>query len=153
MPAATTSTDTTSRHVPRAAAFLGAAGVLPFVAATAVAIWGGSWAGFAHLALLAYGAVILSFLGGIHWGLALRQLEPDPRLLVQGVLPSLVGWAAILLGGMAGLLLLALAFAAVLALDHHLARDGTAPPWYLRLRLPLTAAVVACLVLAAVAAG
>jgi len=58
--------------VPRPAAVLGGLGLLPFLAAS----------GFAHAAegelvfwaqtlLAAYGACILSFLGGIHWGLAI----------------------------------------------------------------------------------
>ena len=42
----------------------------------------------AATALSAYAAVIVSFLGGIHWGIGF----PDgmPRLFLWGVLPSLV---------------------------------------------------------------
>ena len=51
------------------------------------------------MALVAYGAVILAFLGGVHWGFALP--EPSGRgeraRLVLGVVPSLVGWVALLL--------------------------------------------------------
>ena len=91
--------------------------------------------------------MILSFLGGIHWGLAIGQGGPSYRRLGVGVAPSLVGWVALLLGA-AGLLLLAAAFVAVLGLDVQLTRDGMAPAWFPRLAV-LTAAVVLCLLLAA----
>ena len=50
-----------------------ATGLLPFLA-TALLSWiaAEDWRGVALYALAAYGAVILSFLGAVHWGLALR---------------------------------------------------------------------------------
>ena len=42
----------------------------------------------------AYAALIVSFLGGIHWGLAFRHTEPPLALLAWGVVPSLVAWVA-----------------------------------------------------------
>jgi hypothetical protein len=140
-------------NVPAPAAFLGLAGVLPFAAAAlGSSLLGGEPGAFARMALLGYGAVILSFLGGIHWGLAIAAGRPGLRELGVGVLPSLVGWAGLLVGGAAGLLLLALGFAGVLLVDFRLTRDGVAPPWFARLRSVLTGAVCACLLLAAVAA-
>jgi len=50
---------------------LGYAGLFPFFAAAAAALLGPPpWRGAALSALAAYGAVILSFLGAVHWGLA-----------------------------------------------------------------------------------
>jgi hypothetical protein len=134
---------------PAPAVVLGLAGVIPFAAGALGSFWAGAIGGFATTALLAYGAVILSFLGGIHWGLAIGQGDPSYRHLGVGVVPSLVGWVALLLGAAAGLLLLAAAFVAVLGLDVQLTRDGTAPAWFPRLRTALTAAAVVCLLLAA----
>ena len=135
---------------PAPAVVLGLAGVIPFAAGALGSFWAGAIGAFATKALLAYGAVILSFLGGIHWGLAIGQGDPSYRRLGVGVAPSLVGWVALLLGGgAAGLLLLAAAFVAVLGLDVQLTRDGMAPAWFPRLRTALTAAVVVCLLLAA----
>ena len=80
---------------------LGVAGLLPF-AVGAAGLWllPPQWAGLAAAALLAYAAVIVSFLGGIHWGLAMATGQPRPGGLVWGVLPSLlaclVGAAAFL---------------------------------------------------------
>jgi hypothetical protein len=132
-------------HIPRPANWLGLAGVLPF-AAGALAAWRPDPVGtFAATALLAYGAVILSFLGGIHWGLALDQAQPRPAQLALGVLPSLAGWVAVLAGGRAGILLLMAGFVGVLAQDLRLTRNGVAPPWFASLRTVLTTAVLLCL--------
>jgi Protein of unknown function (DUF3429) len=135
--------------VPAPAAVLGLAGVIPFAAGALGSFRPGALGALATAALLAYGAVILSFLGGIHWGLAIGQHDPSYRRLGVGVVPSLVGWVALLLGGAAGLLPLAAAFAAVLGLDIQLTREGMAPAWFPRLRSALTAAVVLCLLVAA----
>lgn len=137
--------------VPPPAAFLGLAGVLPFAAAALVSFQPGATGHWATFALLAYGAVILSFLGGIHWGLALaRYTTPNFRELGIGVLPSLVGWAGLLTGGSAGLIMLVAGFLGVLAVDIDLACDGRAPAWFGRLRAVLTGAVCATLLLAVV---
>lgn len=66
------------------------------------------------------------------------------------MLPSLVAWAALPLGGPAGLLLLAAAFVLVLPVDLRFAPEGLAPAWFPRLRAVLTGAVVVCLLLAGV---
>jgi len=50
-------------------------------------------------ALLSYGALVLALFGGVHWGFLLLGGEPraDDRLrLALGVVPALVGWAALL---------------------------------------------------------
>lgn len=132
--------------IPGPAWAYGAAGVLPFVAGAAGAVVPGLGAWIGPAELLTYGAVILSFLGGIQWGLAVAQGEPSYSRLGMGVLPSLLAWAALLTDGDPGLVLLALSFAVALALDLHLARTGMAPDWYPQLRIPLTIAVIACLV-------
>ena len=107
-------------------------------------------------ALLAYGAIILSFLGGIQWGLAIARpggASPDTlggRLIVS-ITPSLAAWGALLVPERAGLILLALSIAAMLWVDLRATRLGQAPAWYPRLRIPLSCAVIATLVLGAVA--
>ena len=135
--------------VPPPAAVLGLAGVIPFAAGALGSFRPDAPGAVAATALLVHGAVILSFLGGIHRGFAIGRRDPGYARLGLGVLPSLVAWAALLLGGRGGLFLLAAAFAAVLGLDVQLARDGLAPAWFLRLRGVLTAAVVLCLLVAA----
>ena len=108
----------------------------------------------AHFALAAYGAVILSFLGGIYWGLAIAGANPGQsngstfaRFGIS-VLSSLVGWCALLISGPLGLLMMTSAFFGLLLFDWYASQKVQVPAWYLKLRWPLTATVVASLTLA-----
>jgi Protein of unknown function (DUF3429) len=51
---------------------LGIGGLIPFVGLTAALWWArpGEWP-LASVALLGYGATIVSFLGAVHWGLVM----------------------------------------------------------------------------------
>jgi hypothetical protein len=69
------------------------------------------------------------------------------------VVPSLIGWVAIIIAGSAGLWLLTLAVAAMPAVDLAARRSQLAPSWYLRLRLPVSVAVTLTLGLAAIGSG
>ena len=142
--------------VPRTATVLGALGLIPFVGlAVGAAVSDASLQSDITTTLVAYGAVILSFLGGIQWGLAVRHGGDDaPRadLLCLSVLPSLAGWAALLLTSSsiaAGLL--AGCFVAMLAIDVWLSICSAAPAWYPRLRVPLTIVATTSLIVTALA--
>ena len=132
-------------RIPTAALVLGLAGLIPFAACAvaAHAVPAGQQAG-ALQALAGYGAVILSFLGGVRWGLVIRMPAEGavfPHLLLS-VAPSILCWAALLLPTRAGLALLAVGFIVMLVLDW---RTTLAPAWYRRLRLPLSAGAVLAL--------
>ncbi len=90
--------------VPLSAAWLGGLGALPFISlAGAMPFLAGGPRSLAADALVAYGATILSFLGGIHWGLAIGTQtigtqggagRPKlPARLILSVIPSLAAWA------------------------------------------------------------
>jgi hypothetical protein len=122
---------------------LGFLGLVPFAGLAAAVLGGGDdIRAVANPALLAYGATILSFLGGIHWGLALAHPALSTRdvvmLLGIGVLPQLAGWVALLLPAPFGHSLCAAGLLALLAADDKAMRAGFAPAWFLQLRLPLT---------------
>jgi hypothetical protein len=139
--------------MPRSAFWLGTGGLVPFVVLTSAL-----FALPAHTRpqmlfwLTAYAAVILSFVGALHWGLAMvhPQMREEDRTLCMGwsVVPALAGWVAILLPPKTGLLLMAATFAVHFAADRQLAQRFALPGWYLRLRGSLTAVVVLCLLLA-----
>lgn len=143
--------DRLRRDVPPTAFCLGLLGALPFVGLAALALIGGGIGIWAGLALLAYGAVILSFMGGVHWGWAMAAGEPSLERLGLSVVPSLVGWGGFLVGGSAGLIVVALGFIGLLWLDLQAVAAGRAAAWYPQLRWPLTVIVVASLALAALA--
>lgn len=97
---------------------------------------------------LLYGALILSFIGGAWWGLAVKAEKPENLRgwLILSVLPSLYACAAVGLAwitagyAMAGCLL-AGGFIAVLLVDRSLSLRAVAPKWWLSLRQPLSSAM------------
>ena len=138
-------------RIPRAALLLGLAGVLPFAwgALTRLVPALGDWS-FDVLGarltgrtlLVLYGTIILSFMSGTIWGFATRaEGRHAATLYALSTGPAL--WALFL--GFSTILL-ALGFLLLLLLDWHTQRAGLAPPWWMRLRLLLTALVVPCLV-------
>jgi hypothetical protein len=142
--------------MPVPAIWLGAAGLLPFIA-TALLSWllPPEHRGIALFALAAYGMVILSFLGAVHWGLALAAPAEEARYaaprLGLGVVPALIAWAALLLPPAPGLGLLALAILATAAVESLAARHGLVPLGYLRLRWVLSIGAALCLLVGAAA--
>lgn len=83
---------------------LGYAGLLPFVLGAAL-VWlvRADAHPYVTAMLSGYAAVIVSFLGGIYWGLAFRQPTPQRSLMLWGVVPSLVAWVAVVMQPYAGL--------------------------------------------------
>lgn len=119
---------------PALAQRLGYAGLLPFVA-LASAAWLAPVAmqALAVQALVAYGATIASFLGAIHWGLAMRPGARTPALSFGwGVVPSLLAWVALLVNPGTGLLLLTALLGVCFAVDAKVY-----PPCGLRAWLPM----------------
>ena len=141
------------QRVPTEAAWLGGLGAIPFVGFSAGAWFSPEHASLALVALRAYGAVILSFLGGVHWGLAMRRAPASPgwSALTLSVMPSLVAWPALLLAPRYGLAVLAVAVALMLYVDTSLSRQGLAASWYPRLRQPLSVVVTVSLIAGALA--
>lgn len=144
------------RTLPFLAVLLGLAGLIPFL--------GGSYAALAYadegrrmglLALAAYGAVILSFLGGVHWGIALQAggaqtVHAQRSRYALGVLPSLIGWAGLLVVFLGlpktGLLVLIAGFVATTVTEARGTKLGWVPAAYMGLRWLLSVIVVVCLV-------
>ena len=132
---------------------LGYGGLIPFVALSAALWWGGGdHQTLVRLALLSYGATIASFLGAIHWGLAMLDGRPRRSMLpyVWGVLPSLVAWAALLAPAHTGLLVMAALLWGCLAVDWRAYPHYGLVHW-LPMRFALTLVASASCVLGALA--
>jgi hypothetical protein len=142
-----------SRPTP-AAQTLGYAGLIPFVG-TAVAslLVPTVYREVAAAALLTYAAVIVSFLGGIHWGMVMVGTASDDGAsgsptarLIWGVTPSLLAWAALLCPVHGGLIVSAASLATAYLVDARMYPRVGAQGW-LPMRLTLTAvATASCLV-------
>jgi hypothetical protein len=139
---------------------LGYAGLIPFVFG-AVLVWlvTGEAHPYVAAALSAYGAVIVSFLGGIHWGLVMRSMpqaehSPDTSssaadsALVWGVMPSLAAWLGVLMPPYAGLFVLGLAIIGCYLVDRRRYAALGLQAW-MTLRFRLTAVASLCCFLGA----
>ena len=129
------------------ARWLGYLGLIPFVAGAALALAGDpATRDLAVRAVVAYGAVIASFVGAVHWGLALSTGgERASTLYLVSVLPSLAGWLALLFAPRTGLLLLIAVFVLVWAYERATLWPSLFPDWFPALRTHLTAVAVAVL--------
>jgi hypothetical protein len=93
-------------------------------------------------ALSAYAAVVISFLGGIHWGLGFRQSIPSPQPFVWGVVPSLFAWIAVVMPPYAGLVVHGVMLIACYLVDRRSYPALGASAWLtLRFRLSGVAAL------------
>lgn len=123
---------------------LGAAGLLPFGFLAILLLTGwhdalGLTAQGTEVALVTYGALIASFLGGIRWGVALREGgAAGPRDFALSVVPSLAAWACLALPGPWDLRALGALILLWGVVDQGLVRRGLAPSWFGPLRALLS---------------
>ncbi len=136
--------------LPRTVAWLGYGGLLPFLVLTPASLLdyhhGAVWSDV----LYAYGAIILSFIGALHWGLAMSLPELSERQrsawFAWSVVPALIAWPAVLFSPPLAAPLLVFGFIAHYLQDRRLSRQAALPGWYLPLRLRLSSVAVVCLV-------
>ena len=131
---------------------LGYSGTIPFISLAVILLLDASSttpaaSGLAVSALHLYGAIILSFLGGLHWGrIACNpDIKPsDKWFLIYSVIPSLMGWSSYLLSDIwqgAALMLIA-GFIISYVIDIRFIRLGAWQSWMKPLRTNLT--LIAC---------
>jgi len=142
---------------PRVVAWLGYGGLIPFLALAVLTCIDRERTALWHACLRAYGAVILSFVGALHWGFAmlLEELAPPQRdaLFAWSVTPALAAFLALVVHSVLGDALLVGGFLAHYWRDQRLAAAAALPGWYLPLRLRLSAVAVLCIAACAFAAG
>ena len=136
--------------LPRTVAWLGYGGLIPFLALTPASLLDHHHGALWSDALYAYGAIILSFIGALHWGLAMSQPELSERQrsawFVWSVIPALIAWPAILFSPLLAAPLLVFGFIAHHLQDRRLARQARLADWYLPLRLRLSSVAIVCLI-------
>ena len=128
---------------PRIAQRLGYLALLPFVLG-ALMIWivREDARGYATAALAAYAAVVVAFLGGIHWGFGFRQEAPDARLFIWGVVPALVASVALVMQASAGLVIHGAMLVVCYLVDRKVYPAQGASAWLtLRFRLSAVASL------------
>lgn len=149
------------QSVPALARWLGLAGLLPQFACVAVLYAGpAEWREAALAIAFAYAALILSFLGGMWWGIAAAAPAAQRRrtlgwLWIAAVLPSLVALACFLPWALdwawpePSLVMLGGALLVTLGVDAKL--GALAPRWWMTLRVPLSTGLGLATIAAALA--
>lgn len=125
------------------AKLLGYAGLLPFILIPVFIIIGLMDAYIGYLHFVQYSAIILSFMGGIHWFDALQNRRKNHQLFAS-MLPSIVAWLSLVfLDGTVLLSILSLSHLGVLVYDKYvLALEKDILIEYTQLRVLLTTVVV-----------
>ncbi|ASP29322.1 DUF3429 domain-containing protein [Qipengyuania flava] len=147
--------------VPALPRWLGLAGLLPQFTCVAVLYAGpAEWREAALAIAFAYAALILSFLGGMWWGIAAAAPAAQRRkalgwLWIAAVLPSLVALACFLPWALdwawpePSLVMLGGALLVTLGVDAKL--GALAPRWWMTLRVPLSTGLGLATIAAALA--
>jgi glycerol uptake facilitator-like aquaporin len=129
--------------------FLGYLGLLPFVVPTLLLSLDSYHSLLWSHVLINYAAVILSFLGALHWAFAMTipSLNQRSRNLsfIWSVIPSLIAWISLLVNEFFGTLLLIIFFALSLWKDKQLIDIFELPKWYFPMRSRLSFIVIICL--------
>lgn len=136
---------------PAPALALGIGGLLPFAGLAAGFLWLHD-PRLLH-ALIGYGAVILSFVGALHWSHAMHVGARGSRAWVLygwSVIPALIGWICLLVPPSIGSVVLASALVLALGVDQLLAPQESVASWLLPLRRLLSAGAATSLLLAGV---
>ncbi|MEC7162619.1 MAG: DUF3429 domain-containing protein [Pseudomonadota bacterium] len=149
------------QSVPALPRWLGVAGLLPQFTCVAVLYAGpAEWREAALAIAFAYAALILSFLGGMWWGIAAAAPAAQRRrtlgwLWIAAVLPSLVALACFLPWALdwawpePSLVMLGGALLVSLGVDAKL--GALAPRWWMALRVPLSTGLGLATIAAALA--
>ncbi|KAH9484434.1 Transmembrane protein 69 [Psilocybe cubensis] len=157
-----------AHEVPQPIFVLGLAGGIPYIAASATTVY------LAHKAQLAasgldigmdpgvaltildqalnlqvtYGAVMLSFLGAMHWGMEFAAYgghKGFPRLIL-GTIPMLVAWPTLGMQPMTALIVQWCGFTGLWYADSKATVAGWTPKWYSQYRFYLSILVGTCII-------
>jgi hypothetical protein len=117
------------------AAILTYSGTLPFLACVAAAYMALTYVDM-YFVTLAYGAVILSFISGIHWGVFLFKEEQSPRnlFITSNITASLAWFTLLLYPNPLAFLIQVLSFVYLYALDYSLWKKDIIDDGFYRLR-------------------
>lgn len=161
-------TDAVAKSVPQPYVVFGLAGGLPYLGSALTTVFLARQAGEAATAVSAtidpgvaitvlhqaltfqttYGAVMLSFLGALHWGFEFAGYGGTkyyPRLML-GAAPVVFGWSTLALDPMSGLIAQWIGFTGMWWADMKATTAGWTPKWYSQYRFYLSILVGTCII-------
>jgi hypothetical protein len=141
--------------MPVLAVLLSLLGLIPFIGCGLLALDSDPATAARMLsAFISYAAVMLAFVGGIHWGFELQSPRAEPVVqrarLGLGALPPLIGWVALMLplvvAPWVALVALIAGYIGTVLIEQQAATRELTPPRYIWVRWGFTAVAVAMLV-------
>lgn len=143
---------TPDRPLPDAALRMAQAGLVPFILGAAL-VWLVDERAhpYTTLALSAFAALMVSFTGGILWGIGFVHPAAPPRLFVWGVVPSALAWVAVMMPASAGLVVDGVMLIACYLIDRKVYPALGLSRW-LNLRFRLSTIAALCCFLGAAGA-
>ena len=124
---------------------LGYLGLVPFVVGAVAALLSNELASIALQAFVLYSLAILSFMGGVHWGLALITGTRQTARLLISVVPVIAAWICLMtLPIHLTLAVLGGGFIAQWVVDRPILAELPIPSWYLDMRPRLAYVVAGC---------
>ncbi|KZT69859.1 hypothetical protein DAEQUDRAFT_811134 [Daedalea quercina L-15889] len=161
-------TNAVAQAVPTPYIVFGLAGGLPYLGTAAATIYLARQAGIATTGLLTnidpgvaitvldqalhiqmtYGAVLLSFLGALHWGFEFAGYggtKGYPRL-VLGIAPAVFGWSTLGMEPVEALIAQWVGFTSLWWADLRATNAGWTPAWYSQYRFYLSILVGTCII-------
>ena len=124
---------------------LGYLGLIPFVFGAVTALLSQELVSLAFQAFILYSLAILSFMGGVHWGLALITGTRQSTRLLISVVPVVVAWICLIaLPAPLTLAVLGGGFIAQWFIDRPILAELPIPSWYLEMRPRLAYVVAGC---------
>jgi len=161
-------TSSVASAVPTPYMVFGLAGGLPYLGASATTVYFAHQAGLAAAGVLTnidpgvaltifdqaltvqvtYGAVMLSFLGALHWGMEFAGLggHKGYARLTLGAAPVLYAWPTLALEPMTALIVQWVGFTSLWWLDSRVTALGWTPKWYSQYRFYLSVLVGTCII-------
>lgn len=161
-------TNAVAQSVPTPYMILGLSGGLPYLGLSAASVYLAHQAGLAiegvgihidpgvaitmlHQALdlqVTYGAVLLSFVGALHWGMEFAGYggHKGYTRLMLGTMPMVLGWSTLALPPMEALIAQWATFTGVWWMDLRATMAGWTPKWYSQYRFYLSILVGTCII-------
>ncbi|KAI0093888.1 hypothetical protein BDY19DRAFT_856702, partial [Irpex rosettiformis] len=161
-------TDAVAKSVPRPYVIFGLAGGLPYLGSALTTVYLARQAGEAATAVSAtidpgvaitvlhqaltfqttYGAVLLSFLGALHWGFEFSGYGGAKYYsrLMLGAAPVVFGWSTLAMEPMGGLIAQWVGFTGMWWADMKATNAGWTPKWYSQYRFYLSILVGTCII-------
>ena len=124
---------------------LGYLGLIPFVVGAITALLSQELVSLAFQAFILYSLAILSFMGGVNWGLALITGTRQSTRLLISVIPVVAAWICLIaLPAPLTLAVLGGGFIAQWFIDRSILAELPIPSWYLEMRPRLAYMVAGC---------